>query len=120
MYDKVAELETEPQGVVLPPALPNGFGEMWYSEGDLINKLYNKFGEERTIEILEEHRTSYITDADFQEMAISGITKVRVPVGWWAFANESTGYKSVLITGMSLALLHIFICNLSHRYCVSL
>lgn len=30
---KVAEWSNEPQGVILPPALPNGFGEYWYSEG---------------------------------------------------------------------------------------
>jgi hypothetical protein len=32
----VAELSDEPQGVVLPPALPNGFGENWFSEGIMI------------------------------------------------------------------------------------
>ena len=33
MFDKVAEWADEPQGVILPPALPNGFGEYWFSEG---------------------------------------------------------------------------------------
>jgi hypothetical protein len=33
IFDKVAEWSNEPQGVILPPALPNGFGEYWYSEG---------------------------------------------------------------------------------------
>jgi hypothetical protein len=33
LFDKVAEWSNEPQGVILPPALPNGFGEYWYSEG---------------------------------------------------------------------------------------
>lgn len=98
MFDKVAELRDEPQGVILPPMLPNGFGEKWYSEGDLINKLYEKFGEERTIDILQAHRESYVTAADFEEMAASGMEMIRIPVGWWAFANESKSNTPVLIT----------------------
>mmetsp|Transcript_15951 Transcript_15951/g.26731 ORF Transcript_15951/g.26731 Transcript_15951/m.26731 type:complete len:440 (-) Transcript_15951:290-1609(-) len=98
MFDKVAEWSNEPQGVILPPALPNGFGEYWYSEGDLIYKLYKKFGEARTIDILTQHRETYITNNDFKEMAARGISQVRLPVGWWAFANESTQTSSKLIT----------------------
>lgn len=98
IFDKVAEWSNEPQGVILPPALPNGFGEYWYSEGDLIYKLFQKFGEERTIDILTQHRETYITGNDFKEMASRGITQVRLPVGWWAFAPESTGSVSKLIT----------------------
>lgn len=98
MFDKVAEWSDEPQCVILPPALPNGFGEYWYSEGDLIYKLFQKFGEERTIDILTQHRETYITSNDFKEMAARGITHVRLPVGWWAFAPESTQSSSVLIT----------------------
>ena len=98
LFDKVAELRDEPQGVILPPVLPNGFGEYWYSEGDLINKLYNKFGAEKTIDIMEQHRATYVTAADFKEMAAAGVTNVRLPVGWWAFANESTSSEPVLLT----------------------
>lgn len=98
MFDKVAEWSDEPQGVILPPALPNGFGEYWYSEGDLIYKLYKKFGEERTIDFLTQHREAYITESDFKEMALRGISRVRLPVGWWAFTTESKQASSVLIT----------------------
>ena len=45
LFDGVAESSTEPQGVVMPPMLPEGFGEMWYSEGDLVNRLVDKFGD---------------------------------------------------------------------------
>ena len=98
MYDRVAELSDEPQGVILPPALPNGFGEKWYSEGDLVNKLYTKFGNEKTIEIMQQHRESYIQRSDFEAMAAAGITRLRLPVGWWAFTNESLQSNPVLIT----------------------
>lgn len=65
---------------------------------DLIYKLYKKFGEARTIDILTQHRETYITNNDFKEMAARGIAQVRLPVGWWAFANESTQSSSKLIT----------------------
>jgi aryl-phospho-beta-D-glucosidase BglC (GH1 family) len=64
----------------------------------LIYKLYLKFGEERTIDILTQHREAYITKNDFQEMASRGIKQVRLPVGWWAFTTESTESSSKLIT----------------------
>ena len=39
------------QGVVFPPHFPDGFGQKWSSEGDLIDKLVTAYGEEvfRTI-----------------------------------------------------------------------
>ena len=95
LFDKVAELRDEPQGVILPPVIPNGFGENWYSEGDLIFKLYNKYGTKKTVDIIQQHRDTYITSNDFEEMALAGIKQVRVPVGWWAFTNYS---ESTLIT----------------------
>jgi len=99
MYDKVAELRDEPQGVILPPMLPNGYGGKFFSEGDMINQLNDKFGADKTVEILEAHRESYVTADDFKEMAERGIDKVRLPVGWWAFCNESaTGDASTLIS----------------------
>lgn len=116
IFDKVAQDVDVPQGVILPPALPNGFGEKWYSEGDLINKLYKKFGAERTVDILEQHRATYVTSADYQQMATFGITKVRVPLGWWAFVNESIS-EPTLITDpahpdrMFVTITHDFLRN---------
>ena len=45
LFDGVAESSTDPQGVVMPPKVPEGFGEFWFAEGDLINKLVDKYGE---------------------------------------------------------------------------
>lgn len=89
LFDKVSELRDEPQGVIFPPSLPNGFGENWYSEGDLVFKLNNKFGSKKTVDILQQHRSSYITSKDFEEMAAAGIKQVRLPIGWWAFTNHT-------------------------------
>lgn len=98
MFDKVAELRDEPQGVILPPQLPNGYGGKYFCEGDLINQLNNRFGSARAVEILEAHRESYITADDFSDMAARGIKLVRLPLGWWAFCNESaSGAPATLI-----------------------
>jgi aryl-phospho-beta-D-glucosidase BglC (GH1 family) len=63
-----------------------------------VNKLFNKFGTERTIEIMTEHRESYITSEDFKAMAANGITRVRLPLGWWAFIEESLSSTPLLVT----------------------
>ncbi len=97
-FDSVAEDPTIPQGVVMPPMLPDGFGDEWYSEGDLVYKLVDKFGEEKTIDIINAHRDTYITDDDISLMIKAGISSVRMPVGWWAFCTESQSKSSVIIT----------------------
>jgi hypothetical protein len=43
MFDSVAESSDLPQGVVLPPSLPDGFGSNWFGEGDLVYQLVGKF-----------------------------------------------------------------------------
>ena len=97
LFDGVAESDDTPQGVVMPPKVPEGFGEFWYSEGDLVNKLVAKYGASEAIDIIEAHRSTYITDEDMAMMAENGIEQVRVPVGWWAFAEESVGANTSVI-----------------------
>lgn len=33
--------------------------------------------------VFQDHRNSYITDADFSFLSSHGINAVRIPVGWW-------------------------------------
>ena len=81
----------------MPPKVPEGFGEFWFAEGDLINKLVDKYGEAVAIETIEAHRASYITDDDMALMAANGIEQVRLPIGWWAFADESYGTNASVV-----------------------
>ncbi|KAI3952438.1 hypothetical protein MKX01_005305 [Papaver californicum] len=46
-------------------------------------QLANGYGYEEAKQVLNEHRRSYITQADFQFLSKNGINTVRIPVGWW-------------------------------------
>ncbi|RZC64382.1 hypothetical protein C5167_008073 [Papaver somniferum] len=46
-------------------------------------QLANGYGYEKAKQVLDEHRGSYITQADFQFLSRNGINTVRIPVGWW-------------------------------------
>lgn len=97
-FDRVAEEDDSPQGVIMPPLLPDGPGFNWYSEGDLISKLADAFSPEFAVEVIEAHRSSYITDEDVQKMKEAGISAVRMPLGYWAFLGGSYNDEAMLYT----------------------
>mmetsp|Transcript_5953 Transcript_5953/g.11279 ORF Transcript_5953/g.11279 Transcript_5953/m.11279 type:complete len:463 (-) Transcript_5953:46-1434(-) len=97
-FDRVAEMSDLPQGVIMPPLLPDGLGENWYGEGDLVNKISSKYDDDFAVKVIEAHRDSYITDEDIKKMKESNITAVRMPLGWWAFVEESLSDTPVVIT----------------------
>ncbi|GMH95071.1 hypothetical protein TrST_g1564 [Triparma strigata] len=97
-FDRVAEMSDLPQGVVMPPLLPDGMGENWYGEGDLVNKIVAKYDEDFAVQVIEAHRQTYITDEDIAAMKSANITNVRMPLGWWAFVEESLKDASEVIT----------------------
>ncbi|GMH88601.1 hypothetical protein TL16_g11200 [Triparma laevis f. inornata] len=97
-FDRVVEMSDLPQGVVMPPLLPDGMGENWYGEGDLINKIATKYSDDFAVQVIEAHRQAYVTDEDIASMKSANITNVRMPLGWWAFVEESTKSESTLIT----------------------
>ena len=97
-FDRVAEQSDEPQGVIMPPLLPDGLGENWYGEGDLVNKISAKFGDDFAVEVISAHRDAYITDDDIKKMKESSISAVRMPLGWWAFVEESLSADPMVIT----------------------
>jgi len=43
---------------------------------------------------LENHRRTFITEADFIWLAKQGITAVRIPVGYWLFGDELSSIES--------------------------
>ncbi|KAI3973308.1 hypothetical protein MKX01_020683 [Papaver californicum] len=60
--------------------------EMTFEGGKVMRgeyQLVNGYGYEKAKEVLDEHWSSYITQADFQFLNESGINAVRIPVGWW-------------------------------------
>ncbi|MCL7041125.1 hypothetical protein MKW94_029293 [Papaver nudicaule] len=46
-------------------------------------QLANGYGPEKAKEVLDKHRSTYITQEDFQFLYQHGINTVRIPVGWW-------------------------------------
>ncbi|XP_026391104.1 glucan 1,3-beta-glucosidase-like [Papaver somniferum] len=46
-------------------------------------QLSNGYGYQEAKKVLDEHRSSFITEQDFQFLSSQGINTVRIPVGWW-------------------------------------
>ncbi|PIA52002.1 hypothetical protein AQUCO_01000111v1 [Aquilegia coerulea] len=46
-------------------------------------QLGNAYGYDKANEVLTNHRSSFITEDDFNFMSQNGINTVRIPVGWW-------------------------------------
>jgi len=74
------------QGQCLPPLLPHS-DEPWPSEGVLAHRLNATKGKEETIKIFEAHRTQFLADDDLQKIAATGISTIRLPLTWAAFAD---------------------------------
>jgi hypothetical protein len=82
----VMSLDTSGQGACLPPLVTN-LKETWPSEGILTKRLTTLMGPAKTAEAFAAHRHSFIGDSDLEDMASSGISIVRVPLTWAAFAD---------------------------------
>ena len=54
--------------------------------------LTEKLGSERALQILRPHWDSWCTFADFQKIASAGFNSVRIPIGYWAYANFGEPY----------------------------
>jgi len=74
------------QGACLPPGLTQ-HDTRWQSEGRLVKQLVDKYGEAKAIEIFQQHRAHYITDADLDAVASAGIKNIRIPITWAAFPD---------------------------------
>eukprot|EP00253_Pinus_taeda_P000728 PITA_00728 len=46
-------------------------------------QISNGYGPEKATQVLNEHRSTFITEDDFVFMSKNGISAVRIPVGWW-------------------------------------
>lgn len=52
-------------------------------EWDLMKILRKKFGKQKAFEVIQAHRDSHITKADFQQIRACGLNAVRIPFGYW-------------------------------------
>ncbi|PVH64561.1 hypothetical protein PAHAL_2G303700 [Panicum hallii] len=68
--NSVAHLEGEYQGLKIPLA-------------SLRLQLCNGYGIRKARQVLRTHWRTFITESDFSFNASSGLTAVRIPVGWW-------------------------------------
>eukprot|EP01088_Endostelium_zonatum_P002803 TRINITY_DN135_c0_g1_i1.p1 TRINITY_DN135_c0_g1~~TRINITY_DN135_c0_g1_i1.p1 ORF type:complete len:413 (-),score=85.83 TRINITY_DN135_c0_g1_i1:77-1315(-) len=48
-------------------------------------------GQGRIQQVLQQHWSTFITEADFQKMAANGVNGVRVPIGWWSIYDTYGG-----------------------------
>ena len=80
----------EENGVAFPPMFPDAtsLGFQWASEGDLVRKLVDHYGQKSAVGAFTAHRAQYITDDDLIEIASQGIKIVRLPVSWAVFARD--------------------------------
>lgn len=74
------------QGQCLPPLLPHS-DEPWPSEGVLAYRLNATKGKDQTLKIFEAHRREFLADDDLEKIAESGISVIRLPLTWAAFAD---------------------------------
>lgn len=83
---------TDGQGQSLPPNAHSPIEKFigtstWPSEGLLTKRMNQTVGTQETIAAFQRHRSSFITDQDFLDMASLGIRAVRVPLTWSVFAD---------------------------------
>ncbi|CAJ1351262.1 unnamed protein product [Effrenium voratum] len=74
------------QGRCLPP-LVHDLEEPWPSEGVLAFRLNASKGQAETVRVFEAHRSHFLAEDDLRKIAESGITTVRLPLTWAAFAD---------------------------------
>jgi len=87
-FDEVASSPTLPQGRFFPSdKVAAELIDPWFSVGDLVGTTSARLGDDVVIKAMTAHRESYITEFDFQAMAAAGLNVVRLPVGWWTFAQ---------------------------------
>eukprot|EP00929_Paragymnodinium_shiwhaense_P049699 TRINITY_DN25048_c0_g1_i1.p1 TRINITY_DN25048_c0_g1~~TRINITY_DN25048_c0_g1_i1.p1 ORF type:complete len:709 (+),score=141.92 TRINITY_DN25048_c0_g1_i1:115-2241(+) len=75
-------------------------------EWDLLRKMKETLGDEKTQEALREHRDTFITEEDIRQIAALGLNAVRIPFGYWAITGPSNGdpYDGPLLEYLDRAL----------------
>ena len=78
------------QGRVLPPFFNSteGLGFEWSSEGDLVAQLAKRYGNARTVKIMNAYRSSWLTKQDLARLREIGFESLRIPVTWATFLGS--------------------------------
>ena len=78
------------QGRVLPPFFNSteGLGFEWSSEGDLVAQLAKRYGNARTVKIMNAYRSSWLTKQDLVRLREIGFESLRIPVTWATFLGS--------------------------------
>ena len=78
------------QGRVLPPFFNSteGLGFKWSSEGDLVAQLAKRYGNARTVKIMNAYRSSWLTKQDLVRLREIGFESLRIPVTWATFLGS--------------------------------
>lgn len=60
------------------------------SEGHIFKRLIQiKGGSSGAVATMHQYRRQYYTEHDFRDMQQAGITKLRLPIGWWILADAN-------------------------------
>jgi len=72
--------------LVLEPWITPSIFEQWANGGGVVDEytLTAALGKEEASRRLNAHWSSWVTEADFAEIASFGLNHVRIPVGYWA------------------------------------
>ncbi|CAK9066131.1 3-beta-glucanase 1) (Exo-1 [Durusdinium trenchii] len=62
-----------------------------HCEWQLLHQMRNKLGPQRAAEVLEAHRSTFVTEEDFQQIKSYGFNAVRIPFGYWIVTGPSNG-----------------------------
>lgn len=91
----VASRKTHGEGFVFPSSCGDASltfdgGSGWRSEGELTSNLLQAYQENQAADplvLFARHRATYITKRDYEQLATLGVTKIRLPIPWQAFAD---------------------------------
>jgi len=71
---------------VLEPWITPSIFAQWAGGGGVVDEytLSQTLGKTDAYNVLQQHWTTWITEADFQQISAAGLNHVRIPIGYWA------------------------------------
>jgi len=69
----------------------NQRGQTARCEWQLLQHMRSKLGQQKTAEVLEAHRNTFLTEEDFHQIRSKGFNSVRIPFGYWVVTGPSHG-----------------------------
>lgn len=66
-------------------------GQGAHCEWELLRNMRDKLGHEGSAQVLEEHRSNFLTEDDLRKIKATGFNAVRVPFGYWVVTGPGAG-----------------------------